>query len=52
MASCSGLGKIRHFESHTLWVQQHVRSGAVELRKVDGKVNPADLFTKYVEIFG
>ena len=34
-----------------MWVQQHVRSGAVELRKVNGKVNPADVFTKYLESF-
>ena len=51
VANRSGLGKIRHLETHTLWVQQHVRSGVVELRKVCGKVNPADLFTKYLESF-
>ena len=49
VATRSGLGTIRHLETHTLWVQQHVRSGAVELRKVCGKVNPADLFTKFLE---
>jgi hypothetical protein len=49
VAKRSGLGKIRHLETHTLWVQQHVRSGRVELRKVKGTVSPADLFTKFLE---
>ena len=42
----SGLGKPRHVQTHTLWVQERVKSGAIELRKVNGLVNPADLFTK------
>ena len=37
-----GLGKLRHIDTRSLWVQQKVRSGAVELRKVRGEVNPAD----------
>ena len=58
----SGLGKLRHVQTHTLWVQERVRTGAMELRKVNGLVNPADLFTKHlasrerinqlVELFG
>ena len=44
----SGLGKLRHVQTHTLWVQERVRSGAIELRKVCGDVNPADLFTKHL----
>ena len=43
-----GLGKLRHIDTRSLWVQQKVRSGAVELRKVRGEVNPADLFTKHL----
>ena len=43
------LGKWRHIECHTLWVQQRLRQGDFELRKVRGEVNPADLFTKYLE---
>ena len=39
----SGLGKLRHAQTHTFWVQERVRSGAIELRKVNGLVNPADL---------
>ena len=44
-----GLGKLRHLDVEDLWVQHKVRSKLVELVKVDGKVNPADMFTKYVE---
>ena len=43
-----GLGKVRHLATHTLWVQEKVRSKAIELRKVRGEVNPADLFTKHL----
>ena len=42
------LGKLRHLETHTLWVQEKVRSGQIQVRKVRGGVNPADLFTKYL----
>ena len=42
-----GLGKLRHLDTHTLWVQQAVRLGRVDLRKVAGEENPADLFTKH-----
>ena len=44
----SGLGKLRHVQHHTLWFQERVRSGAIEPRKVNGLVNPADLFTKHL----
>ena len=44
-----GLGKLRHVACQTLWVQQRVRRGDFELRKVKGEVNPADLFTKHLE---
>ena len=47
-----GLGKLRHVDTRSLWVQQKVRSGAVELRKVRGEVNPADLFTKHLSSAG
>ncbi len=42
-----GLGKLRHLDTHTLWTQQAVRTGRVELRKVLGEQNPADLLTKH-----
>jgi hypothetical protein len=43
-----GLGKLRHIDTQCLWLQQKVRSGAIELRKVKGTENPADLFTKHL----
>ena len=48
IATRSGLGKLRHLETHTLWVQEKVRVGAIAVRKVRGDVNPADLFTKHL----
>jgi hypothetical protein len=48
ISSRSGLGKLRHLETHTLWVQEKVRTGAIQVRKVRGEVNPADLFTKHL----
>ena len=47
ICSRQGLGKLRHIDTHTLWVQQAVRSGRIDLRKVAGHENPADLFTKH-----
>ena len=44
-----GLGKLRHLACQSLWVQQKVRSGEIEHRKVLGTANPADLFTKHLE---
>ena len=62
IAGRQGLGKLRHLDTHTLWVQQAVRTGRFELRKVPGERNPADLLTKHsqtaerlaklVELFG
>ena len=48
IASRSGLGKLRHLETHTLWLQEKVRTKAISVRKVRGEVNPADLFTKHL----
>lgn len=48
IATRSGLGKIRHLETHTLWLQEKVRTGALEVKKVRGEVNPADIFTKHL----
>ncbi len=42
-----GLGKLRHLDTQTLWVQQAIRTGRVDLRKVLGERNPADLLTKH-----
>ena len=48
ICSRSGLGKLRHVDTRSLWVQQRVRGGDLEIRKVRGEVNPADLFTKHL----
>ena len=48
IASRSGLGKLRHLETHTLWLQEKVRIGAITVKKVRGEVNPADLFAKHL----
>ena len=32
ICSRQGLGKVRHLDTHTLWVQQAVRAGRIDLR--------------------
>ena len=44
-----GLGKIRHLDVEDLWVQAKVRDKTIELVKVLGAENPADMLTKYVD---
>ena len=43
-----GLGKLRHIDTQCLWIQQRVRDKSIELYKVKGEDNPADLFTKHL----
>ena len=43
-----GLGRLRHIDAQCLWIQQRVRDGSVQLYKVRGDDNPADLFTKHL----
>ena len=47
-ASRRGLGRMRHIEVKELWLQEAVCHGRIQLKKVDGTANPADLFTKYL----
>ncbi len=47
ICSRQGLGRLRHLDTHTLWIQQAVRTGRIQLKKVDGAENPADLLTKH-----
>ena len=49
IARRKGLGKIRHLDCTDLWVQDKVRSKAIELAKVLGTENVADVLTKYVD---
>ena len=48
ICSRRGLGRLRHVDTQCLWVQQRVRDGDFELRKVKGELNPADAFTKHL----
>ena len=44
-----GLGKLRHLDVEDLWVQDKIRNREVEIHKVLGSENPADVLTKYVD---
>merc|ERR1712026_11355 len=48
MVQRQGTGKVRHIEVGMLWIQQNQKEGEIEVAKVDGKNNPADMFTKQV----
>ena len=48
MVQRQGTGKVRHIEVGMLWIQQNQRNGEVQVGKVDGKSNPADMFTKHI----
>ena len=44
-----GLGKIRHSATADVWVHDHLRAGGVDLKKVPGCDNVADILTKHVD---
>ena len=44
-----GVGKVRHLEVRTLWLQDQVDRGIVMINKVCGQNNPADVCTKYLD---
>ena len=44
----TGIGKVKHMAVQMLWLQDVVRQGAIEMRKVRGEANPADLMTKHL----
>ena len=46
MATRQGVGRVRHLEVRHLWLQEVVRRGAVQVRQVPGRANPADVLTK------
>ena len=37
---------MRHLEIRDLWLQKEIRDGKVEVSKISGLKNPADLMTK------
>ena len=43
-----GLGKVRHLEVQYLWIQERHSNKQIDLRKVKGEQNPADMLTKGV----
>ena len=42
------LGKLRHLETGYLWLQAAVKAKNLQVRKVLGTENPADLLTKHL----
>ena len=46
VANRRGLGKLRHVEVKYLWVQDVVKEGRVEMRRVKGEYNIADHLPK------
>ena len=47
MAARRGLGQVRHIEVHQLWLQEKVNKGQIQIEKVPGKKNIADVLTKH-----
>ena len=47
LAARRGLGGIRHIEVNQLWLQEKVNTGAIEVEKVKGETNRADVLTKF-----
>ena len=48
VAHRKGNGKLRHVKVCLLWIQEKVEEGEVDIKKIDGEQNPADLLTKNV----
>ena len=48
--SRQGFGKMKHIEIRDMWLQKEVRDGKVEVAKIPGTSNPADLMTKILRI--
>ena len=46
IASRRGAGRVRHLETQDLWVQEAVRRGKFEMKKICRKKSPSDLCTK------
>ena len=46
LASRRGAGGVRHIATPALWLQEAVSSDLLDLRKVEGTLNVADLMTK------
>ena len=46
IASRSGVGKLRHLELKTLWLQAALMEGRFALMKVPGREKPSNIFKK------
>ena len=46
IAKRKGAGKLRHININCLWIQERLDTKQLELRKVLGTENPADMMTK------
>ncbi|CAE7811967.1 unnamed protein product [Symbiodinium sp. CCMP2592] len=42
----AGCGRTRHLATSALWIQSKLKDGSFSIRKISGRVNPADLLTK------
>ena len=42
-----GCGKVKHLEVRQLWIQDHVSSKAVTVKKIPREVNPSDVLTHH-----
>ena len=49
IAQRKGLGKIRHLDTQSLWIQDALRERRLALHKVPGTCNPADMMTKALD---
>jgi len=49
IASRRGAAGVRHIDTQTLWIQQRVARRELQLKKLSGHVNPADLGTKVLD---
>ena len=49
IGSRRGVGKIRHLDVNTLWLQQKISARLIKLFKVGTNDNPADLGTKHLD---
>ena len=48
IATRKGLGKVKHLDTRTLWVQDKIDEGIVVVKKIGGDRNVADILTKYL----
>ena len=44
-----GLGKVRHLDTQSLWIQDALRDKRMDLGKVKGTENPSDAMTKFLD---